>query len=417
MLLYIDPGTGSMLFTILAGVITGAFYAFKKLKLKLSFILNNAGNKNKISEKIPIAIFADNKCYWNMFGPILRELDKRKIKTLYLTSSSDDPCFSETFENVKCKFIGEGNRAFATLNMLNASLLFSTTPGLEVYQWKRSPFTPFYIHIPHAANDITLYRMFGIDYFDMIFLSGEYQVKQIRELEKLRDLPPKELEIVGVPYMDEMKKRLENAEPLFTPPSHPTVVLLAPSWGQSSLFNRFGSRLLDALLATGYHIIIRPHPQSYISEKELIKKLRADYPESAQIEWNRDNDNFETLRRSDILISDFSGIIFDCSLVFDKPVIYSYSGFDKAPYDCCCLKEELWMVSVLPKMGTELTAENLPKLKELIDSSLVDPSYSEGRRSAREETWAYIGESVSKIADSLEKKLKLLQHEENAEKK
>ena len=29
------------------------------------------------------------------------------------------------------------------------------------------------MHIPHAANDITLYRMFGIDYYDAIMLSGE----------------------------------------------------------------------------------------------------------------------------------------------------------------------------------------------------------------------------------------------------
>ena len=66
------------------------------------------------------------------------------------------------------------------------------------------------MHIPHAASDITLYRMFGLDYYDAVLLSGEYQVQEIRNLEKLRNLPEKELTIIGIPYMDEMAKRLEN---------------------------------------------------------------------------------------------------------------------------------------------------------------------------------------------------------------
>ena len=35
------------------------------------------------------------------------------------------------------------------------------------------------------------------------------------------------------------------------------------------------------------------------------------FPDSDQIEWNRDADNFEVLRKSDIMISDYSGVIFD----------------------------------------------------------------------------------------------------------
>ena len=84
--------------------------------------------------------------------------------------------------------------------------MLSTTPSLDVYQWKRSRDVSWYVHIPHAPNDITLYRMFGIDYYDAILLSGEYQVEQVRKLEKLRGLPEKELKLVGIPYMDEMKK-------------------------------------------------------------------------------------------------------------------------------------------------------------------------------------------------------------------
>ena len=42
----------------------------------------------------------------------------------------------------------------------------------------------------------------------------------------------------------------------------------------------------------------------------------AKYVENPKFSWNRDTDNFEVLRQSDILISDFSGVIFDYALVF-----------------------------------------------------------------------------------------------------
>ena len=38
--LYIDPGTGSMLFTILIGVIGAAIYSLRMLWIKLSFALS-----------------------------------------------------------------------------------------------------------------------------------------------------------------------------------------------------------------------------------------------------------------------------------------------------------------------------------------------------------------------------------------
>jgi CDP-glycerol glycerophosphotransferase (TagB/SpsB family) len=113
--------------------------------------------------------------------------------------------------------------------------------------------------------------------------------------------------------------------------------------------------MIRTLLDTGYHIIVRPHPQSYSSEKEMLENLQAKFPNSEQLEWNRDNDNFEVLRRSDIMISDFSGVVFDFALVFDRPVIYADVSFDKGVYDASWLEEELWTYEILPKIGVQLT--------------------------------------------------------------
>lgn len=167
------------------------------------------------------------------------------------------------------------------MNFLNAEIVISTTPGLNVYQWKRSKQVRYYVHIPHAASEIILYRMFGIDYYDAILLSGEYQAQDIRKLEKLRGLPEKEMVKVGIPYMDEMAARFNEVGPL---PEHPRTVLLAPSWGQSAIFSIYGGEIINVLLKTGYHVIVRPHPQSFKSETEMMEKLMREFPESEQME-------------------------------------------------------------------------------------------------------------------------------------
>ena len=397
MRLYIDPGTGSMLFTILIGLIGAGIYSMKMLFIKLRFKLS--GGKVKESfDKIPFAIFSDDKRYWSIFEPICREMSKRGKEVVYMTASEDDAALNCDYPGITAKFIGKDNKAFAHLNFLNASVLLSTTPGLDVYQWKRSKQVDYYVHIPHAASDITLYRMFGIDYYDSVLVSGEYQKDQVRSLEALRNLPAKELHTVGIPYMDEMVKRLNEAEPL---PAHERTVLLAPSWGSSAIFSVYGGKIIDKLLKTGYHVIIRPHPQSFKSEAEMLDKLMNEYPESDKLEWNRDTDNFNVLRRSDILISDFSGVIFDFSLVYDKPIIYTDPKFDVSLYDQWWLKEPLWTIGALPRLGAQLTEESMDNIKELIDTCLDDPKYAESRRAVKNETWEFGGEGASRVADYL----------------
>lgn len=399
--LYIDPGTGSMLFAILIGIIGALNYLLKDWIIKLRFILSGGKKVEANANKIPFVIFSDDKRYWNVFEPVCREFNERGVDVVYMTASSDDPGIDNPYEHIKGEFIGEHNKAFAKLNFLNASIVLSTTPGLDVYQWKRSKEVQYYIHMLHAANEVAGYRMFGTDYYDALLLSGEYQIADVRYLEKIRNLPQKDLVKTGIPYMDEMVARLQAD--MQTTESERTV-LLAPSWGESAIFQKYGERIIEILLETGYHIIIRPHPQSFTSEKELLDRLMQKYPESDRIEWNRDNDNFGVLKRADILISDFSGVIFDFSLVYDKPVIYADTEFDKSPYDAWWLETPYWTFTALPRIGQKLTVDNMDTLKEMMDTCLMDPKYAEGRREVRSETWEYKGEGAKRVVDFCLKK-------------
>lgn len=421
MMLYIDPGTGSMLFTILIGVLGALVYAFRNVLVKAKFAISG-GRKAKEDEntdsRIPIVIFTDSKRYWNLFRPICEELEKRQQKALYLTASEDDPALTEipeTWSFVRAEFAGKGNRAFARMNMIRADIVLSSTPGLDVYQWKRSRGVRTYVHIPHGIYDLGTYRMFGLDYYDAILLAGKFQGETVRKLEQIRDLPQKELAVVGMPYMDEMLKRKkqgeENGTAGATDAAGAATVLLAPSWGASAILSRYGEKLLDALLRTDCHIIVRPHPQSFISEKELMDRLTAKYPDSGSLEWDRSDDNYSALERADILISDFSGIVFDYAFVFEKPVIYADTTFDPKPYDASWLEEPIWNYEVLKEIGVQLTPENAENIGKLIEDCLASADLKSGIRKVREESWECIGESAKKTADWLMEKCTQVQQE------
>ena len=198
-----------MLFAILIGLIDAARYTLRSGLVKLRFWLSGVKKTKLEQAKIPFIIFSDDKRYWNVFEPVCRELTKRNIPIKYMTGSADDPALKCAYKNFKAEFIGSGNKGFAKLNFLRANIVLSTTPGLDVYQWKRSKDVDFYVHILHAPTEVAAYRMFGLDYYDAILISGNFQVKQIRYLEKLRNLPNKETYHIGIPYMDEMLKRLK----------------------------------------------------------------------------------------------------------------------------------------------------------------------------------------------------------------
>lgn len=143
--LYIDPGTGSMLFSLAIGIATAGVFALRSLVIKFKFIFSGGKADKTEKDKIPYVIYSDHKRYWNVFKPICDEFEKRKIPLVFYTSSEDDPALSCKYEYVKAEFIGSGNKAFAKLNFLNAGVLLSTTPGLDVYQWKRSKNTAWYV--------------------------------------------------------------------------------------------------------------------------------------------------------------------------------------------------------------------------------------------------------------------------------
>ena len=295
--------------------------------------------------------------------------------------------------------------AFVKLNMLTAGVVLMTTPGLQVYQLKRSKNVKHYTHILHAPSDATMYRLFGIDYFDSILLSGDYQKEDIRLLEKQRELKQKELLVVGCPYLDTLKQKM-NSIP--QEENHKFTVLVSPSWGPSALLTKYGEKLLDPLVATGWNIIVRPHPQSKKSEAQMLERLTQKYKDTPNLTWDYERDNIYSMKKSDIMISDFSGIIYDYTFLCDKPVMYVNAQLDLMPYDAWDLPENgknIWQFATLKEMGIELKEEQFYNIKEVIQSASDSTELAQKRHAAKAQAWMNEGNAGKAVADFMINKL------------
>jgi hypothetical protein len=402
---YIDPGTGSMLFTLVIGLLSAGYFVLRSLIVKLKFIASGGRAASRSSERMDYVIFSDHKRYWNVFEPICDEFEHRGIEATFWTASPDDPALKKPYQHVKCAFIGEGNKAFAKLNLMSAVICLSTTPGLDVYQWKRSKEVGWYVHTFHTVGTAVGYRMFGMDFYDAVLLAGEFQRDEIREIESLRGIPAKELEMVGCTYLDSMAKRLETEGAQYKlAPVRNLRVLLAPSWGPNGILSVYGERIIDAILDTGFDLAIRPHPQSQTADRKILDALMTKYPNGGRVSWNYDNDNFAILDWADVMITDFSGVIFDYTLVFDKPVIYTEANYDTALYDAAWLESPQWRFEVYPTLGVPLDESQFSQMREVLKRVVASKNLRRGRDRAREEAWAYPMEGARRTVDYLVRK-------------
>ena len=368
--LYIDPSTGSMLFAVLIGIVSAVFFGFKSLMMKIKSSFGVNVNELKDKNKLNYVIFSDHKRYWNVFEPICDEFEKRGIEVHFWTMSSDDPALDKSYKYVKTEFIGSGNKGFAKLNFMNAHICLSTTPGLDVYQWKRSKDVDKYVHIFHNPGvNSGGYKMFGLDYYDVVLAVSEEQTLGFKELENKRNIKKKEYHVVGSTYLDEMDEKVkllpkvQNENP---------VVLIATSWGENSMFEKYSFKIIEDLKKTGYKLIVRPHPQMWSFDPKLMKKFDETYSYDNMVEINKDNDNLNVLNKADAIVCDFSGIIFDYVAVFKKPAAYIITERDLSTYDASQLDNKRGVEEALDLIATEINDNNVDKVcdivKELVNS-------------------------------------------------
>jgi CDP-glycerol glycerophosphotransferase (TagB/SpsB family) len=105
-------------------------------------------------------------------------------------------------------------------------------------------------------------------------------------------------------------------------PGIQNAILIASSWGNKGLINAFPLNWIETL-AKGCkrEIIIRPHPQSFISDMDAIKEIENLASKYINLKLDREISPLHSMSMSSILISDTSSIRYDFAFLLERPVI------------------------------------------------------------------------------------------------
>lgn len=397
---YLDPGTGSMLLSVCIGLVSTAWFMARKVPSLVRAALFKVTGKARLLGRKHLVIYGESANYWGTFKPLLEEFGRRGVEVEYLTSTENDPCFSADLAPcITCRYIGTGNAAYTALNLLEADALVLTTPGVGVLQIRRSKGVDNYIHVLHSVGDVFYYKLYAFDYYDAVICNGDYQVKSIRALEALRGTKPKELPIAGVPYLDGLVARREA---LGETTPDPNCVLIAPHWGPLNMLTQFGSAVPRILAEAGFDVILRPHPQSYISDVKLMEQLEIELSGYKNITWDRNPDGFASLNRAAVMVSDYSTVVFDFAFVFFRPVITLYDpNPDPGGFEAFDLNHTRWNVTVLKDIGIPVTTPDIEQLPGLVRQLATEKDWPDRIRKVRDASIANFGHAAGPVVDAI----------------
>ena len=401
-LAYLDPGSGSMLVAGLVGLLAGLLFFLKGLYYKgRHTVLGLFGKTAKDDQtEHQLVFYSEGRQYWSTFRPVIDELVGRGEKCVYLTSDEEDPGLLYSSELVTTKYIGSGIKAYAYLTVLQADICAMTTPGLDVLQIKRSKGVKHYAYLIHAPTDVGTYKQYSFDYFDSIFISGDHQSKSLRKLEELRGTRRKLLPKTGCLYYDEMQRQLKELDAAPVAGDHMTV-LVAPTWGLNGLLKKFGARVLIPLLENQWKVIVRPHPQSYISEREMLSSLREKLRRYPNLQWDNDKDGTQSMAQANVMVSDLSGIVFDFAFLFEKPIITLKFDLNKLGSEAAELPWDLWELNALDTIGRRITESALDTLPTIIEQEVGKNDRKQMIRQLRDESVANFASAAKHVANEL----------------
>lgn len=377
---YLDPGSGNALIYMVLSFFGAVVFSLKALFYRIIGRKDLLENEQALNEnQHNIVIFNEGKMYWNTFRPIVEALLKRNVIFSYYTMDIHDPCLKIDEPNLNNCYIGNGTRAFAKISKLKADIVLSTTPniGTEGYPISRSKSIKKLVHVFHAFDDLACYHRGSLDNYDAVMLVGEFEKPIIRKLENLRGLPPKELYEAGLPYLDVLEEK-KNAAPKQVKKAYDeTTILIAPSWGVKGCLSQYGSRFILLLAQAGFHVIIRPHPQSLKVEPELLEQIKSELNSFKNVEWDFEIDASQSMQHADILISDKSGIRIDFLLLYQKPIITLEIPFESMmDFELADLGES-WTEQKLRQLGYTLGKDRIEELPTIIYETILTKTSEE----------------------------------------
>lgn len=275
-----------------------------------------------------IVFYSESGQDWHYFEALIAVLNtKLHHKVTYITSDHGDPGLARQHELFTAICIPEGFFLTLHFNMQKADVVVLTMMDLDNLQLKKSINPVHYIYLFHSLGSTHMVdHANSYDAYDSLFCVGPHHVTELRKRESMTGLKPRNLVEYGHPRLEnllvEAESYRQNISHGESSASAKPVVLIAPTWGEQSIFNSCGDELTGLLLDAGFHVIVRPHYQTLQMTPEVIEKIKMKYGDRDNFEYQDRMGESDTLFRSDILISDWSAMAIEYALGLEKPVLF-----------------------------------------------------------------------------------------------
>lgn len=273
-----------------------------------------------------LVFYSEASGFYKYFQNIIEELLRRSNVTIhYITSDPDDQIFAlaEREPRLQPYYIGE--RRMITLFMkMDADIVCMTMPDMETYQYKRSYVRKDieYVYIFHGmfSGLITL-RKGALDHFDTLLTPTPGFEEEMRAWNRVNGLPDQKMVPCGYGVIDNMAVQYDAMEKT---EHDPKTILIAPSWQEGNILDSCLQELCEPLLAAGYDVTVRPHPQyirRYPQKLERLMAACAGY-DADRFRFQTDFSSNETVFSADLLVTDWSNIGYEYALATKKPVLF-----------------------------------------------------------------------------------------------
>ena len=273
-----------------------------------------------------LVFYSEASGFYKYFQNIIEELLRRtNVVIHYVTSDPDDQIFAiaEKEPRIHPYYIGE--RRLITLFMkMDADMVVMTMPDLDTYHFKRSYVRKDveYVYVFHGmfSGLITL-RKGALDHFDTLLTPTPGFETEMRGWNREKGLKDQKMVPCGYGVIDNMAAQYDAMEKV---EHDPKTILIAPSWQEGNILDSCLTDLCGPLLAAGYDVTVRPHPQ-YIRRfpQRLDGHMRecADYP-ADRFRFQLNFSSNETVFSSDLVVTDWSNIGYEYAVATKKPVLF-----------------------------------------------------------------------------------------------
>ena len=277
---------------------------------------------NEQDYSIQITFYSETANDWQHLSEIIKVLIKKtNFKILYICSDKNDYGLNFKEKNFQSYLIINKYLLTWLFKNIKTKLMLMTLPDLNQYYLKRSKHLVHYIYVPHSLSSLhSIYRKGAFDHFDTLFCVGPHHIREARKLEEIYKLKKKFLIEFGYSKIDNL---INNYKNFHKEKIDKINFLIAPTWGENCIINNGKvMEVIDRLKLLGHNIILRPHPITVRESNDIINKIISKYQDYPNFIYEPSTDNNQTLFKSDVLISDWSGVAFEFAFGLKKPVLF-----------------------------------------------------------------------------------------------